>query len=128
MGRKDKSKALKVTVENTVSRLTEGIRDTKPTSYSHLGYSTKRLFHSVFFNHIADAEEIKEIVQLQKASGRPDPKSLHRIGWRADEWLLPQLLKATKKDIEKKRVSRAANKTETRQDFDKALITENLEE
>ena len=52
----------------------------------------------------------------------------HGHGWRADRWLLPQDLKATKKDLEKKKVSRAAIKTETPQDFDILSVTENLEE
>ena len=82
----------------------------------------------MFFDHTADAQEIKEIVQVQEASGRPYPKSLHKTGWRANRWLLPRDLKASRKYTEKKRVSRAANKTETRQGFDIPLIAENLEE
>ena len=96
--------------------------------YSKLDYSTKRISQSVSPNRIADAQEDKEVVQVNKASGRTDPRIFHKTGWRANRWLLPQDLKATKRHIEKKRKPRAANKTATRQDFDIPLITENHEE
>ena len=63
----------------------------------------------------------------KKAFGRPYLNALHKTGWRANRWLLPQDLKPSRKDIEKKRVSRAANKTETRQAFDMPMIKDNLE-
>ncbi len=71
-------------------------------------------------------EEAKTLL-VQKMHDRLNAED-HGHGWRADRWLLPQDLKATKKDIEKKKVSRAAIQTETPQDFDIPLITENLEE
>ena len=83
--------------------------------------------------------EISEIVTLEEAKTLLVQKMHDRLnaedhghGWREDRWLLPQDLKATKKDLEKKKVSRAAIKTSTPQDFDipsiTDSITENLEE
>ena len=126
MGRKDKPKALKLTPENSVSRLAKGIRDIKPTSYSKLEYSAKRTSRVYSSSH-RRCPRNQRIIQVHKASGRPDFMFLHKTGWRANRWLLPQDLKASKKDIEKKRVSWFANKTEMRQGFDIPMIKENLE-
>ena len=73
----------------------------------------------------ATLEEAKTLL-VQKMHDRLNAED-HGHGWRADRWLLPQDLKATKKDLEKK-ASPAAIKTETPQDFDIPSITENFEE
>nr|AUW31015.1 hypothetical protein [Cladonia uncialis subsp. uncialis] len=79
--------------------------------------------------------EISETVTLEEAKTLLVQKMHDRLnaehhghGWRADRWLLPQDLKATKKDLEKNKVSRAAIERQTPQDFDIPSITENLKQ
>ena len=74
----------------------------------------------------ATLEEAKTLL-VQKMHARLNAED-HGHGWRADRWLLPQDLKATKKDLEKKKESQAAIETEMLQDFDIPSITENFEE
>ena len=75
---------------------------------------------------IATLEEAKPLL-VQNMHDRLNAED-HGHGWRGERWLLPQDLKATKKDLEKKKVSQAAIKTVTPQDFDMPSITETLEE
>ena len=75
---------------------------------------------------IATLEEAKPLL-VQSMHDRLNAGD-HGHGWRGERWLLPQDLKATKKDLEKKKVSQAAIKTGTLQDFDTPSITETLEE
>lgn len=77
-------------------------------------------------SEIVTFEEAK-ILLIQKMHQRLNAEG-HGHGWRADRWLLPQDLKATKKDLEEKKVPGGAIKTETPQHFDMPSITANLEE
>ena len=79
--------------------------------------------------------EISEIVTFEEADTLLVKKMHERLsagghghGWRADKRLLPQDVKAAKKDLEEKIVSEDAIKTETPQHIDTPSITENLEE
>lgn len=79
--------------------------------------------------------EISETVTLEEAKTLLVQKMHERLnaedhghGWRADRWLLPQDLKATKKELDQKKVSRAAMKRGTPQDLDIPSNTANLEE
>ena len=79
--------------------------------------------------------EISEIVTFDEADTLLVKKMHERLnagahghGWRADKRLLPQDVKAAKKDLEEKIVSEDAIKTETPQHIDIPSITENLEE
>ena len=74
---------------------------------------------------IATLEEARTLL-AQKLHERLTAED-HGHGWRGEKWLLPQDIKATKKDIEKKKASHATVKTETPQDFDMPSITENFE-
>ena len=79
--------------------------------------------------------EISEIVTFEEADTLLVQKMHERLnagghghGWRADRRLLPQDLKAAKKDLEEKIVSEDAIKTEMPQHLDMPSITENPEE
>lgn len=75
---------------------------------------------------IATLEEARTIL-VQKLHERLTAED-HGHGWRGEKWLLPQDIKATKKDLEKKKASQATVQTETPQDFDMPSITENFKE